>query len=163
MLLSSRFRFWALLPIGLLLGVTGLLALLVYTLVNRPANPPFGVFVYLALFGFTWLWLVFGELRTKVIKVQIQEGEIIVSNYFGLGSKKKFYLSQLDGLETVLLPSKYNTYEYLYLIENGKKAIKLSQFYHKNYNDLKNSLTRQVQNFGQKDFSFIQELKEIFI
>ena len=95
--------------------------------------------------------------------VQIECEEIIVSNYLGFGAKKVYKFSQFDGLETALLPSKYDTYEYLYLIKNGKKVVKLSQFYHRNYADLKCSLSGKVRNLGQKGFSFLQEAKEIFI
>ena len=163
MFLHSRFKFWTLLPVALLLLVTGLIVVVAETFLGRRSIPPFGVFVFFALFIFTWIWLVFGELRTKVIKVEIEDKEVTVSNYIGLGAKRVYYLSQFDGLETVLLPSKYDTYEYLYLIKDGKKVVKLSQFYHSNYVDLKNTLTDKVKNLGQKDFSFLQELKEIFI
>lgn len=162
MSLHSRFRFWALLPAVLLLLVTAILAFATSKLMGNPNLPSFGIFVFLGLFVFTWVWLFFGELRTKVIKVQIERAEIIVSNYLGLGVKRIYNFSQLDGLETALLPSKYDTYEYLYLLENGKKVIKLSQFYHSNYDELKNVLTGKIRNLGQKEFSYFLEVKEIF-
>lgn len=163
MSLHSRFRFWAYLPVALLLLVTGLLMFAAERLIEGPNLPTFGIIVFLALFIFVWIWLVFGELRTKVVKVHIEDDEVIVSNYLGLGAKKVYRFSQFDGLETALLPSKYDTYEYLYLIENGRKVVKLSQFYHSNYSDLKNTLTGNVRNLGQKGFSYLQEVKEIFI
>jgi hypothetical protein len=95
--------------------------------------------------------------------VRIEGEEIIVSNFLGLGAKRVYILSQFDGFETALLPSRYNTYEYLYLIENGRKAVKLSQFYHSNYADMKIALISKVRNLGQKGFNYIQEVKEIFI
>ena len=162
MSLHSRFRFWAFLPVALLILVTGLLTFAAEKLLERPNLPPFGIFMFLALFIFAWIWLVFGELRTKVVKVHIESEEVIVSNYLGLGAKRIYSFSQFDGLETAILPSRYNTYEYLYLIENGKKVVKLSQFYHSNYTDLKNTLNDKVRNLGQKGFSYIKEVKEIF-
>lgn len=163
MSLHSRFKFWAFFIVALLLLVTGLLTFVTAKILERPNLPPFGVFVFLALFIFVWIWLIFGELRTKVVKVNIEGEEVIISNYMGLGTKRVYCFSQFEGLETALLPSKYDTYEYLYLIENGKKVVKLSQFYHSNYDDLKNALTGKVRNLGQKGFSYIQEVKEIFI
>ena len=163
MSLHSKFRFWALLPAVLLLLVTGIIFFVTVKVWNRPSSPSLGVFFFFTLLIFTWIWLVFGELRTKIIKVKIHDDKIIVSNYFGLGAGRTFSMSQFDGLETALLPSRYNTYENLYLIENGKKAIKLSQFYHKNYADLKITLTEKIKDLGQKDFTAFQEVKEIFI
>ena len=132
-------------------------------LLERPGVPPFAIFVFLALFIFAFIWLVFGELRTKVVKVDIYDEKVIVSNYMGLGNPKMYSLSQIDGFETAFLPSKYNMYEYLYLIERGKKVVKLSQFYHSNYAELKKLLTVKVPNLGQKGFSILQEVKEIFV
>lgn len=163
MVLHSIFRLWALLPVALLLIITGLLAFVTKILLERPGFPPFGIFVFLAFFIFALIWLVFGELRTKVIKVQIEDEKVIVLNYLGLGIPKMYTFLQMDGFETALLPSKYNMYEYLFLIEKGKKVVKLSQFYHSNYADLKNTLTEKVPNLGQKGFSLKQEVKEIFV
>ncbi len=163
MSMQSKFKFWAFLPVGLLLIVTGLLIVVTLTLFDKPGFPPFSIFVFYGLFLFVWTWLVFGELRTKIIKAQIHESEIIVFNYLGLGKKKVYCLAQFEGFETALLPSKYGTYEYLYLIQKGKKVIKLSQFYHSNYYDLKLALADRAQNLGQKHYSLLREVKEIFI
>lgn len=163
MTLHSRFRFWgAFLPIELLLLVTGLIAFVIDKLFEMPSLASFGIFVFLAFLISVFIWIVSGELRTKVVKMHIEGEKVAVSNYFGLGPKRVYSFSQLDGLETALLPSRYGTYEYLYLIENGKKVVKLSQFYHSNYADLKNTLTGKVRNLGQKGFSYIQEFKDIF-
>jgi|GEM_PF-1817926 len=43
------------------------------------------------------------------------------------------------------------------------KVVKLSEFYHSNYTDLKEALIPQVRNLGQKHCSLTQEFKEIFI
>ncbi|MBC6490695.1 hypothetical protein BC349_19685 [Flavihumibacter stibioxidans] len=143
--------------------VTGILVVIVDTILRRADMPTIGVFVFLTLFIFIWIWLVFGELRTKLIKAEIEGEQIAVSKYLGFGSKKYYILSQFDGIETAILPSRYDKYEYLYLMKNGRKVIKLSEFYHGNYTDLKHALTGKVKNLGQSRLDFIQEVKEIFI
>ena len=162
MTVHSSFRLWAILPVTLLLLVTVGLVFVVEKLFERHSPPPFAILLAVALFIFTWIWVLFGELRTKVIKVYIESEELIVSNYCGLGAKRIYSIPQFDGFETALLPSRYDTYEYLYLMENGKKVVKLSQFYHSNYEDLKQILSSKIQNLGQKRFSYLQEIKEIF-
>jgi len=163
MSIHSSFRSWVFLPIALFLLVTGSLVFVVEKLIEKRSLPPFGILLALALFIFTWIWVLFGELRTKVIKVYIEDEELIVSNYWGLGAKRVYNISQLYGYETALLRSRYDTYEYLYLIKNGKKVVKLSQFYHSNYGLMKQTLSGKIRNLGQKRFSYIQEIKEIFI
>lgn len=162
MTLHSKFKIWAFLPVAMSLLVTGLLAFITEQFMKRKSLPPLGIFVFLAFLIFALIWIIFGELRTKVIKVRIEGDEVTVVRYLGLGTKRIYSLSQFDGLETALLPPRYDTYEYLYLIEHGKKVVKLFQFYHGNYADLKNNLTGKLRNLGQKGFSYIQEFKEFF-
>jgi len=43
-------------------------------------------------------------------------------------------------------------------------VIKLSQFYHKNYEELKTGISdAKIKDLGFEDFSYLRELKEIFI
>ena len=78
MTLHSRFRFWAFLPVALSLLVFGLLAFITEHFMERQSLPPLVILVLLAFLIFAWIWLVFGELRTKVIKVRIEGDEVIV-------------------------------------------------------------------------------------
>ena len=67
---------------------------------------------------------MFGELRTKVIAVTIDEASIIVRSFIGIGPNKLFALDEFDGFTTSLLESNYAEYEYLYLMKGNKKKVK---------------------------------------
>ena len=115
-------------------------------------------------FMFAWVWLVFGELRTKVISLDIGYDNFIVKGYFGLGAAKTLYFNDVEGYKISILPAELTVYEYLYVMSSGKKVIKLSQFYHQNYEELKESINAaKITYLGEEDFSYKQELKEIFI
>jgi hypothetical protein len=114
-------------------------------------------------FAFCFTWLVFGELRTKVISLDIWFDNFIVEGYFGFGPPKTFYFNDIDGYTISILPASGTAYEYLYVIAGGKKVIKLSQFYHKNYGELKDAIASNIKYLGFEDFSYAKELKEIFI
>lgn len=114
-----------------------------------------------SLLIFSFIYLFFGELRTKMIIVEIEKNEIIIKRFFGLKTKT-FKISELDGWKYSHLTSRGGTYEYLYLIKNGKKIIKISQFYHKNYFQLKNEIQSKFKYLGYENFSLIDEFKEIF-
>jgi hypothetical protein len=126
---------------------------------------PLGLIIIVnLLFIFAWIWLVIGELRTKVVSVNIGYDNFIVKGYFGLGAAKTFYFNDVEGYKISILPAELTVYEYLYVISAGKKVIKLSQFYHKNYEELKESINAaKITYLGEDDFSYKQELKEIFI
>ena len=114
-----------------------------------------------SILTFSFIYLLFGELRTKMIIVEIGKNEIIIKRFFGLVSKT-FRISELNGWKYSHLSSRGGTYEYLYLIKDQKKVIKISQFYHKNYFRLKNEIQAKFKYLGYEKFSYIDELKEIF-
>jgi len=119
------------------------------------------VFIMLLII-FIFVWLVWGEMRTKILKVGIEKDRIGVTNFQGLGNLKIVLFSEIDGFKTCVLPSEYKDYEYLYLIKNGQKIIKLSEFYHKNYAELKNEISKKCKNLGIEKFSLGRVIKELF-
>jgi hypothetical protein len=130
--------------------VTGFLIFAIYELTNNGDIHPAAVLAFIVFFGIIWIWIVFGELRTKVVKVELYENEIILSRYFGIGKKEVYRVPEFEKFEISLVPSKYDTYEFLSLVSNGKKVIRLSSYYHKNYADLKFALIARLKDPGQR-------------
>ncbi len=109
------------------------------------------------------MYLIFGELRQKAIKVSIGKTSISARGYIGTGLKKEYEFSDIEGYRISFISSRMDSYEYLYLIVNNKKIIKLSGFYHRNYEELKTAIIQhQIKNLGVEYWSFLQETKEIF-
>ena len=128
------------------------------------AKIPLMVSLPLTLFClFFVVWLIYGELRTKALKVYIEDNNITVSRYGGLGFKKHYKFSDFDGYQITILPSTYDQFEFLYLMINGKKKIKISEFYHTNYAEMKEYIIRKTTFAGEEDFDLLRELKEIFV
>ncbi|TXF79234.1 hypothetical protein [Chryseobacterium sp.] len=111
---------------------------------------------------FSFVYLIFGELRTKNIIVEIEINQINVKRYFGL--KNEIYkFSEIQGWKYSDLSSKGGSYEYVYLYNyNGKKIIKISEFYHKNYWAIKELIEANFKDLGYEKFSYIDEFKEAF-
>ena len=105
---------------------------------------------------------MFGELRTKVLRLNIDENEVLSSNYFGLGNTKKFSFDQLEGYKVSLVPAYIGTYECLYLMAKNKKVVKISAYYYRNYNDLKKIVEKNLKYLGSEHFEHLREFKEIF-
>jgi hypothetical protein len=115
-----------------------------------------------ALFAFIPVWLIFGEFRTRTVSVWIEGDTIMMTNYLGLGIRKTYSFSEFDGFNTVALPSRYDEFEYLFLLKNGKRLISISEFYHSNYKELKAGMKGKVRNLGRIKYSFVAEFKDIF-
>jgi hypothetical protein len=113
----------------------------------------------LLVFGF--IYLVIGELRTKFIIVEIEINEIKTKRFLGLKTET-YKFSEIEGWKYSHLTSRGGTYEYLYLYKDNKKIIKISEFYHKNYLQLKNKIQENFKSLGYEQFSLLDEFKEIF-
>jgi hypothetical protein len=161
---KSKFKFWAYFLAFLAISFSLLLgSLVVSSNVFNPKTPIWFLILITLFFGFVWSWLVFGELRAKVISVEFDHGSFSVKQFLGLGASKTYYFDDIEGYKTSILPSNTGTYEYLYLMSSDKKVIKLSEYYHRNYTELKEYIiNRGIKNLGFERFSYIKELKEIF-
>jgi hypothetical protein len=111
---------------------------------------------------FALVWLVYGECRTKIIRVEINFDNMVIRRYFGLAKPVTYYYADLTGFIITILPAQNATYEYLYIKLGDKNIGKLSQFYHKNYSDLKGDLQTHLKDLGYADFSYWKETKDIF-
>jgi len=160
-MLKSKFKFRALLIPVLLIAITSISAYIVTENWPIKIEELRWIEIYMAvLFLFTWIWLVFGELRTKVIKVTIENNHIKKKNYLGLNQKYNF--KDFSGFQTSILTSKGESFEYLYLVKDNRKIIKISEAYHKNYGELKNRIEANLKDLGEIKFSYIDEFKDIF-
>lgn len=115
----------------------------------------------LILFLF-FIWLVFGELRTKMIFFQINEEEIVIKKLFGVLGNRVFKLSEIEGYRISKLQTKSGVYEYLYIIKDGKKVAKLSEFYHGNYSNIKDEIKKDIVYLGFEKYHHFNEIKEMF-
>jgi hypothetical protein len=162
-MLQSKFRFWVWVPFVCSLFLLVIIITVIYNGIEKSnLDNPASILLASFFFGFVLLWLVWGELRTKAIKVSIEIDRIEISRFLGFGISKTIQFSEFDGFKISFLPSDNGLYEYLYIMKDKQKVIKLSEFYHGNYKELKNMLSSKLNDLGVEKFSYWQELKEIF-
>ena len=87
---------------------------------------------------------------------------MIISRCFDLAKPATWYYADLSGFTITILPAQNTAYEYLYIKLGDKNIGKLSEFYHKNYRDLKGELPTHLKDLGYIEFSYWKEIKEIF-
>jgi len=126
-------------------------------------NPYYDDKIFPKIFVPSILILLFliGELRRKIVIIKIENNQFEIKKFFGL-KVETYKFSEIKGWKHSLQKTKGRTYEYLYLYRNDKKIIKISNFYHKNYSNLKNEIKNKIKCLGYEPFSLIDELKEIF-
>ena len=150
--------FLPLIAVSLLFGI--LLFFLIYFIHLPGGNIALILVAPICLFFI--VWIIRGELRTKAIRVTIGYDKIKVSPYLGYGATKEYFFSEFEGYVLIILPAEYRDYEYLYLIKEGKKVIKLSEFYHLNYLEMKNEIALKCKKMQPEKFSLLREWKEIW-
>lgn len=119
-------------------------------------------FASLLLLLFSVAWIVFIELRTRMVKVTIDNSSVSVAGYGGLFSQRSYSLSEIDAYRISIIAAEEGSYEFMYLYKGGKKIIRLSDFYHLNYAELKKALQPKLSFGGNEKFSFVKEVKEMF-
>ncbi len=159
---TSTFRLVAFLPLFLVvmvLGFTAWIASIAATETEFDA-----VLIYVGLCGFmlaVLAWILLAEVRSKAITVALEANSLTVRGYYGLGSKRSILYADCSGFTTSDLPTESGqTYEYLYVMQNGKKVVKVSEFYHKNYDELKREIAKKMKYLGDKPFSMSEELMD---
>lgn len=120
------------------------------------------ILVLLPILLIVWLRLI-GEIKTKMISLDIEEDSVIVRRYLGFGPAKIYGLGEITGFKISVLTWRGGSYEYLYLMEGDRKIAKLSDFYHNNYKELKRHIiSLNIKSSGFEAFSNRQEIKDIF-
>ncbi len=161
--MKSKFRYWSYLILACFLAMTYILLLLIYVVFfNQEKEADTIIVVFIFFFLFVWLWLFFGEIRTKAICVHLTNDGIRNKSYLGIGFSQTYNWTNFEGYKTSLVPSKGRSYEYLYLMINGKKVIKISDFYHSNYSEIKKYVATKARFLGKEDYSYFRDIKEIF-
>ena len=112
--------------------------------------------------AFVWVFLFFGELRTKAIFISMDNVFIHKRSYLGWGKIQQYTIREFNGFTTSVFNTENGYYEYLYLKKENRKVIKLSQYYHKNYNVLKEHIKDHLKNLGTEPFKLSHEIKESF-
>lgn len=164
MIMKSRFsiKCYILLTLPFLLTFGVIHYLIWYNDASHPKATIYGPVFFVSIVSFTSIWLLFGELRNKMVSITIDDHSISARKFAGLSESKKYHFSSIDGFKISVLSSRGADNEYLYIMKGKRKLIKISDFYHKNYQELKEQIELKTTNLGYENFSYIDEIKEIF-
>lgn len=161
--MTTKFKLKAFFPLLCIPPIIfGLVNYIYFALDKTMPTPPLFGLPLILLLTFTLLWLFFGEFRTKMIKVVLNDDHLLINKFGGLSIAKKYFYKDLDGFKTSILRSRGGDNEYLYFIKDNKKVGKISDFYHKNYLELKTEISSKLDDLGIEKFSYKDELKETF-
>lgn len=149
-MLRTKFKYWAYVPLIIALGLA--ILLYVFTILFSSNFPIFGYIIVTGLL-LLFAWFIFIELKNKVVSITIEDDVIKLAKFLGWGTQTTIQMTDITGYKTSIVPREWDSTEVLYLIVNNKKVIRLSEFYHVNYYDLKHFLIKRFRNLGQEDYN----------
>ena len=152
-------RWWLYVPVGALLALWGAVFVRDHT-VAAGRNAVVSRLAAVMLFGSCWL--VFGELRRSAVRLCLDAGTLCVTPYMGLGMTRRYDMHDFDGVTTSVLVSRGEVYEYRYLLKGGRREVRLSSCYLKNYARLSTAIGACCPDRGERPRDFWLELKELF-
>ncbi|UHO38886.1 hypothetical protein H5J24_01490 [Chryseobacterium capnotolerans] len=161
--MKTKFTIKAFLPLILLIVIPTLFIKTVFLIFNDSYYDG-TIFPKIFLPGIlilSFLAIFFGEIKQKFISVEFTPHEIIMKRFMGLQTKS-YKVSTIEGWKYSYISTRGGSYEYLYLYKDGQKVVKLSQFYHKNYDEVKYYVRTLFKNLGYEKFSYKDEFKEAF-
>ena len=157
----SRFSWRGYMLLALALLFVGFRAVFL-CLLFAPGAKPFALYLAAAVMLFGSCWLVFGELRRSAVRLCLDAGTLCVTPYMGLGMTRRYDMHDFDGVTTSVLVSRGEVYEYRYLLKGGRREVRLSSCYLKNYARLSTAIGACCPDRGERPRDFWLELKELF-
>ena len=104
----------------------------------------------------------FGEIRLKIISINIDKNKIEIKRYFGLRKIISINDNEINGFYSSLIMTKNGAYDCIYLMKENKKIAKISNQYHKNFNELSIEIKKKYKDLGFVKSGFTSEIKDIF-
>jgi len=162
--MKTKFKIKGFLPAILCVCLIGMIINFTIEFITNPfyQEKPIVTLIVLAFFVLTLIWLILGEVKNKFIIVHFMDNSISVKRMGGLLSSKKLDSLEIEGWKYSILTSSGGNDEYLYLYSKGKKVVKISEFYHSNYKEIKGYVKTRYKSLGFERFSYFDEIREIF-
>ena len=118
------------------------------------------IFLFVLL-GFTNFWIIFIEFNIKIISVCIKNKKFEIKNFIGLGNLIKINIDEEFYYKLSIIGIENKPYEYLNVYNKNIVILTINEYYHKNYKDLKNEISKYVKYNGVEKITFDKEIKRL--
>jgi hypothetical protein len=110
----------------------------------RSSNKSNGLlYLTVILFGIALIMLLWGHQGSKVAMIEFDDEKVRTTSFYGLGVTRVLFIKDLAGYNTNIIRSRRGReYEQLYLYLESRRVVRLSQFHHVNYFEMKEAFIR---------------------
>ncbi len=103
------------------------------------------IFIISCVVMMLWLVLIFYMLNSYFISIKIHNNEISIQSILGKGKPQNFAINSLDGYQVQQQSGETNSSEVIFIYQNGKIVIRLSELFYQNYADLKKAIVQKLK------------------
>jgi hypothetical protein len=158
--MKSKFTFWVVLLLIVFVGLCVITVQALWDYFPLAIDDVQFRDVFLGGFVSAALLFIFGDIKNKMLLVTISASQIEHRNL--LFMSKTFDIKNISGYVTCQVFSRGGSYEFIYLVINNQKVVSVSEFYHRNFTELKSGISTSLDCLGEVKHSTLQDIRDIF-
>lgn len=144
---------------------TGGLITLVIVLLNAIIRHPErinGVIVGVLIFFTATIILLLREMKFKWNAIEITGSGLLVSSFLGLGPTRKIRFNEITGFNRSWEPSRTSDGLAIYIYENDRRTMEISDAYCKNFTEFTDVLRQNLRELGDEEFKIFKNITNAF-
>ena len=144
---------------------TAVLITLMIVLLNAIVRHPErinGVIVGVIIFFSAIIILLLREMKFKWNAIEITDNGLLVSSFLGLGPTRKIRFNEITGYNSSWEPSRTSRGLAIYIYENHRRTIEITDEYCRNFGEFKNELRQKIKELGGEEFKIFKKILNAF-
>jgi predicted membrane protein len=97
-----------------------------------------------------WVILIYYMLNSYFISIKIHNSEISIQSMLGKGKPRSFAMNSIDGYEIQQQSGETNSSEVIFIYQNGKIVLRISELFYQNYKELKKLITQKLKRIPNR-------------
>jgi hypothetical protein len=121
-----------------------------------------GLIIGVMTFFIGTILILFREMKFKFNAIEISDMELIVTPFLGLGHKRRIRFSEITTINKSCEPSKISDGYVIYIYEDNKRTIEISDAYCNNFQEISDDLNNKFKEFGIEEFGMFKNIMNAF-
>jgi hypothetical protein len=97
-----------------------------------------------------WLVLIYFVMKIYFTAIKILPTEIRFRSFLGKGKPRSFAMNSIDGYEIQQQSGETNSSEVIFIYQNGKIVLRISELFYQNYKELKKLITQKLKRIPNR-------------
>lgn len=108
------------------------------------------VFIVSCVILILWVVLIYYMLNSYFISIKIHNNEISIQSMLGKGKPRSFAMNAIDGYQIQQQSGETNSSEVIFIYQNGKIVLRISELFYQNYKELKKVISQKLKRIPNR-------------